>query len=41
MITGIDADLDGKPRPSGAGFDMGAYEYQLINALYLPLIYKP
>lgn len=21
-------DLDGKPRPSGAGYDMGAYEYQ-------------
>jgi len=27
-ISGISSDYDGKPRPSGAKFDIGAYEYQ-------------
>jgi predicted outer membrane repeat protein len=38
--AGVYADLDGNPRPVGAGFDIGAYEYQSIKVLYLPLIYK-
>jgi predicted outer membrane repeat protein len=38
--AGVYADLDGNPRPGGAGFDIGAYEYQSIKVLYLPLIYK-
>jgi hypothetical protein len=36
--VGVYTDLDGKPRPIGAGFDIGAYEYQAIKVLYLPLI---
>ena len=27
-ISGLSADFDGKPRPKGAQFDIGAYEYQ-------------
>ncbi len=38
--AGVYTDLDGQPRPVGAGFDIGAYEYQSIKVLYLPLIYK-
>jgi predicted outer membrane repeat protein len=36
--AGVYVDLDGNPRPVGAGFDIGAYEYQAIKVLYLPLI---
>ncbi|CAG0934923.1 putative outer membrane protein PmpB [Thermoflexales bacterium] len=38
--AGIHTDLDGNPRPVGAGFDIGAYEYQAIKVMYLPLIRK-
>ena len=27
-ISGLSIDFDGKPRPKGAAFDIGAYEYQ-------------
>ena len=37
--AGVTTDLDGLPRPLGAGFDMGSYEFQ--PRLYLPLIFGP
>ncbi len=36
--AGIYGDLDGHPRPIGLGFDIGAYEYQSIRYLWLPVI---
>jgi hypothetical protein len=39
--VGVFTDLDGNPRPSKLGFDIGAYEYQYtgpIYYLYLPLV---
>lgn len=38
--AGVYTDLDGHARPIGPGFDIGAYEYQLANYIYLPLIQK-
>jgi predicted outer membrane repeat protein len=38
--AGVYVDLDGNSRPVGAGFDIGAYEYQTIKVVYLPVIYK-
>lgn len=42
--TGVDADvtidIDGDPRPIGAGFDIGADEYSLVKTIYLPLVLK-
>jgi predicted outer membrane repeat protein len=36
--AGIYTDLDGHPRPVGAGFDIGTYEMPL--PVYLPLVHK-
>jgi hypothetical protein len=38
--AGVYTDLDGHPRPKGIGFDLGAYEYQNIRYLWLPVIRK-
>ena len=37
--TGLPHDLDNHARPTGAQFDMGAYEY-FVFPLYLPLIQR-
>lgn len=38
--NGLTPDLENVVRPSGALFDMGAFEY-LVNRLYAPVIMKP
>ena len=38
--AGVHTDLDGLPRPKGLGFDLGAYEYQNIRYLWLPVARK-
>jgi len=33
-----DTDIEGKPRPLGEGYDMGAYEFQRTAMPWLPLL---
>ena len=44
MDAGVDAgvtiDIDGDPRPTGAGYDIGADEYRQKYYIYLPLVMK-
>jgi predicted outer membrane repeat protein len=37
--VGVNVDLDGNPRPSGHGFDIGPYEFQFPR-LFLPLLQR-
>ena len=46
LLSDVPDDLEGSPRPSGFGFDMGAYEYltpllDLPYKVYLPGIFNP
>lgn len=38
--AGVTTDMDGDPRPIGAGFDIGADEYRPCAYTYLPLILR-
>jgi hypothetical protein len=38
--VGVAADLDGKSRPLGNGFDIGCYEADVPYRTYLPLVLK-
>ena len=37
--AGVNTDIDGDPRPIGAGFDIGADEY-FPMVIYLPIVLK-
>ena len=38
--TSLNSDFEGNKRPSGSGYDMGAYEYQSGADTYLPIVIK-
>ena len=40
-LPDVATDLDGKPRPAGAAFDIGAYEYSfLLPAGFMPVVVR-
>jgi hypothetical protein len=38
--AGVRTDIDGQPRPNGAGHDLGADEFWPLPAVYLPMIVR-
>jgi hypothetical protein len=41
LLPDVPTDLDGRPRPSGSAFDIGAYEYSFLSpAGFMPVVVK-
>jgi parallel beta-helix repeat protein len=41
MLPDVPTDLDGRPRPAGPAFDIGAYEYSFLSpAGFMPVVIK-